>query len=155
MAFPTIMVHVDDQSSNDACLRVAVDLAEQFDAKLIGIAAADLPWSYLAQESVSFALIEQLRSDTTKRSANAEERFRSATSRFAKQTEWRSAMAPPANYIAHQARAADLIVVSAYQDGLLLDASAGQLDPGDLIMQGGRAVLIVPPKTERLSLKSA
>ncbi len=43
MAFPTIMVRVDVEPSNDAGLRIAIDLAGQFNAKLIGIAAAPSP----------------------------------------------------------------------------------------------------------------
>ena len=40
MTFSTLMVHLDLEHSNDARLRIAGDLAEHFDAKLIGIAAA-------------------------------------------------------------------------------------------------------------------
>ncbi len=155
MAFPTIMVRVDVEPSHDACLRIAVDLAGQFNAKLIGIAAADLPWTYLAEETTTFTLIEQLRSDIDARLAAAEERFRSATKQLAQKTEWRSAMAPPAEYIAHQARAGDLIVMNANRDGLLLEPSVGQLDPGDLVMQAGRPVLVVPPEAAQLNLKCA
>ena len=36
VTFSTIMVHVDFERSNNACLPIAVDLAEQFGAKLIG-----------------------------------------------------------------------------------------------------------------------
>ena len=155
MTFSTIMACVDVESANDASLRIAADLAVQFDAKLIGIAAADLPWSYLAQESTTLALIEQLRSEMTTRLAAAEARFRSAANRLVQQSEWRSAIAPPANYIALQARAADLIVVNAKRDDALLDPSAGQFNPGDLVMQAGRPVLVVPPKTASLKQKCA
>ncbi len=155
MTFSTIMACVDVESANDASLRIAADLAVQFDAKLIGIAAADLPWSYLAQESTTLALIEQLRSEMTTRLAAAEARFRSAANRLVQQSEWRSAIAPPANYIALQARAADLIVVNAKRDDALLDRSAGQFNPGDLVMEAGRPVLVVPPKTASLKQKCA
>ena len=41
MTFSTLMVHLDLEPSNDARLQIAGELAERFDAKLIGIAAAN------------------------------------------------------------------------------------------------------------------
>jgi nucleotide-binding universal stress UspA family protein len=153
MTISTVMWHMDLEPSTKGCLRVAADLAGQFNAKLIGVAAADLPWSYLTQESATFTLIDALRSDIGKRLANAEQRFQSAMAQFAGQVEWRSAIDSPVNFIAHQARAADLVVVSANRSGKLLDSSIGQLDLGDLAMQAGRPVLIVPPEVGQLDLK--
>ena len=156
MTFSTIMVHLDLESSNDACLSIAVGLAEQFNAKLIGIAAFSLQSLYYGDEGVfAQSLIAQLRSDLAKRMAEAEERFRSAAMPRARQIEWRSAMAWPADYISREARAADLIVTGAKRSNLLLDASFGYLDPGDFVMQAGRPVLVVPPEVERLLLKCA
>jgi nucleotide-binding universal stress UspA family protein len=116
-----------------------------------------LPWSFYAQEAPMFAVIDQLRADIGKGLAGAEKRFRSATTRPASQIEWRSALAPPSDYFAHQARVADLIVVSARRDGMVLDpfAGTGQIDPGDLAMRAGRPVLVVPPEAEFLNLKCA
>ena len=41
MTFSTLMVHLDFEQPNDARLQIAGDLAEQFSAKVIGIAASD------------------------------------------------------------------------------------------------------------------
>jgi nucleotide-binding universal stress UspA family protein len=155
MSFSSIIVGVDFDPSNNVTLRIASHLATQFDAKLIGIAAADLPWSFYAQEAPTLAVIDQLRSDIAKGLAGAEKRFRSAVTQPARQIEWRSALASPSDYAAHQARAADLIVVGARRDGVLLDPFMGQIDPGDLVMRAGRPVLVVPPEAEYLNLKCA
>ena len=48
MTYSTLMVHLELEHSNDARLQIAGDLAEQFDAKLIGIAAADPQPAYYA-----------------------------------------------------------------------------------------------------------
>lgn len=154
MTFSTIMVHLDLDHSNDACLQIAADLAEQFNAKLIGIAAADLQSPYYKEETLAQELIEQVRSDITKRLAEAEERFRSEVKQRARQIEWRTAMARPADYVAREARAADLIVTGANREGLLFDRP-WRLDPGDLVMQAGRPILVVPPEAEDLKLKCA
>jgi nucleotide-binding universal stress UspA family protein len=155
MTFSSIMVGVDLEPSNSATLRIASHLAAQLNAKLIGIAAADLPWSFYAQEAPTPAVIELLQSDIEKRLKRAEERFRTAVTQPAQQTEWRSALAPPSDYIAHQARAADIIVVSARRDGVWLDPFVGQIDPGDLAMRAGRPVFVVPPDAEHIDLKCA
>ena len=42
MTFSNIMVHLDLEGPNDPCLRVALHLADTFEAKLIGIAAVEL-----------------------------------------------------------------------------------------------------------------
>ena len=154
MTFPTIMVHLDIDRPDDACLRIAGDLAEQFDAKLIGVAAADLESSYYDQGVFAQELFEQLRSDITKRLAEAEERFRSVASQHARKIEWRSAMARPVDYVSREARAADLVVTGAIRDGLLSDRP-GRLNPGDLVMQAGRPILVVPPEAKYLKLNCA
>lgn len=154
MTFSTIMVHLDIDRPDDACLRIAGDLAEQFDAKLIGVAAADLESSYYEQGVFAQELFEQLRSDITKRLAEAEERFRSVASQHARKIEWRSAMARPADYVSREARAADLVVTGAIRDGLLSDRP-GRLNPGDLVMQAGRPILVVPPEAKYLKLNCA
>jgi nucleotide-binding universal stress UspA family protein len=154
MTFSTIMVHLDIDRPDDACLRIVGDLAEQFDAKLIGVAAADLESSYYEQGVFAQELFEQLRSDIAKRLAAAEERFRFVARQHARQIEWRSAMARPADYVSREARAADLVVTGANRDGLLSDRP-GRLNPGDLVMQAGRPILVVPPEAKNLKLNCA
>jgi len=42
MSYSTLMVHLDIDRPNDARLQIAGELAERFDARIIGIAAADI-----------------------------------------------------------------------------------------------------------------
>ena len=147
MTFSSIMVHLDLERANDPCLRVALSLADAFEAKLIGIAATIAAPSYYPGEAFDEGSLEQLHSDITKRLAQAEDRFRSASS--PRTIEWRSAIAPLTEYVSGEARAADLLVVGAQRNGL------GNLDPGDLVMQVGRPVLVVPPQVKSLALKLA
>jgi nucleotide-binding universal stress UspA family protein len=153
MTLSTIMVHLDIESSGDTCLGTAVDLTEQFDAKLIGVAAAALPWSYLAQD-LSPRLIKELNAGVTKSLAATEDRFRRAT-KGVRRVEWRSAIAEPTTYVLQQARASDLVVVRGNRDDLVPDPLLGHLDPGDFVMRAGRPVFIVPPNVGSTKLKSA
>jgi nucleotide-binding universal stress UspA family protein len=152
MTFSNIMVHLDLEGPNDPCLRVALHLADTFEAKLIGIAAAVAEPSYYPGEAFDEGSLKQLCSDITKRSAQAEDRFRSISS--PRTIEWRSAIAPPAEYVSREARAADLLVIGAQRGGSISDL-AGSLDPGDLVMQVGRPILVVPPQVKSLELKLA
>ena len=50
MDYKTVMVCLALDRANDACLAVAGDIAERFDARVVGIAASDLrPSLYFAE----------------------------------------------------------------------------------------------------------
>ncbi|HUZ31591.1 MAG TPA: universal stress protein [Xanthobacteraceae bacterium] len=150
MTFSTIMVYVDVEAFDNSSLGVAVDLAEKFDAKLIGISAASLAWTYYA-EGLPRELLEQLNADVAKRLADTEQRFRCAVTKRVRRLEWRSAITAPESYVPHQSRAADLVVVGRNRDGLI----RSPLDVGDLVMRAGRPILVVPPTVDKVALKSA
>ena len=150
MTFANIMVYRDPEHSNDACLQVALECADTFNAKLIGIAAATGP--YDGDETYYQGPQKQLRVDITKRLAQAEDRFRSRSA--PRKVEWRSATTRPAEYVSREARAADLVVIGAQRNSLVSDL-VGNLDPGDLVMQVGRPILVVPPQVQSLKLKLA
>jgi nucleotide-binding universal stress UspA family protein len=152
MTFSNIMVHLDLEHGNDACLRIALNLADRFNAKLIGIAAATGRSSRYEDETITQLPLRELYADITKRLAQVEDRFRSASSPRA--IEWRSAIAPPAAYISREARAADLLVIDAQRIGPVSDL-VGSFNPGDLVMQAGRPILVVPPLVKSLELKLA
>jgi nucleotide-binding universal stress UspA family protein len=151
MSFSNIMVHLDLERTNDAYLRIAVDLADRFNTKLIGIAAATGQSSHHEDETITQMSLQELYSDITKRLAQTEDRFRIKSS--PRQIEWRSAIARPVRYVSREARAADLVMVGAQRDGL--SDLTGSLDPGELVMQVGRPVLVIPSQVEALKLKLA
>ena len=82
-----------------------------------------------------------------------EERFRTAVRGRAKEVEWRSALALPTDYVAREARAADLIITGTNYDGSLLDPFR-RVDPSSLVMQAGRPAFIVPAEAEWLRLNT-
>lgn len=154
MTFSTLMVHLELEHSNDARLRIAGDLAEQFDAKLIGIAAANPQPAYYAEGAFAQGLVQRERTEIKKRMAETEERFRSVMQPRAREIEWRSAMARPVDYVTSEARAADLVITGVNRDGILLDPLR-RLDPSELVMRLGRPIFVVPPEAEYLKLKCA
>src|SRR6516165_5785219 len=74
MPFSNVMVHLDLEHANDACLRVALECADTFNSKLIGIAAATGQSPYYGDEASAQGPQQQLRADITKRLAQAEDR---------------------------------------------------------------------------------
>jgi nucleotide-binding universal stress UspA family protein len=152
MTYSTLMVQLELEHPNDARLRIAGELAEQFGARLIGIAACEQSTPlYYADGAFAQGLLEQDRVELAQRLADIEQRFRAAAKGRAESVEWRSALANPTTYVAQQARAADLIITGTNRDGWALDP-ARRLDPSALVMQAGRPVFLVPPEAEWLEL---
>jgi nucleotide-binding universal stress UspA family protein len=153
MTYTTLMVHLELEHPNDARLQIAGDLADRFDAKLIGIAACDPQPPYYVHGSFARGLVAHERAEIEKRMADTQARFRAATERRAREIEWRGALERPTDYVAREARAADLVITGVNRDGALLDPLR-RLDPSDFVMQVGRPVIVVPPEAEYLRLKN-
>src|SRR5262245_48975431 len=106
MTYATVMVHVDLDQGNEARLQVAGDLAETFNAKVIGVTACDRS-SPLYYEAGAFAenALERERDALRDEMEAAGERFRRTLRDRIKQIEWRSALDLPIGFVAQQARA--------------------------------------------------
>lgn len=155
MTYATLMVHLDLDASNENLLQIAGDLAERFDANVIGIAACQ-PLQMIYGDGYMLAdVIEQDRIEMEKEMQAVEDRFRAALQSRAKKLSWRSTitLSPIADYIAHQARAADLIIIDPSGSGSKLDPSR-RVDVSDLVMRVGRPVLLVAACETKLSLQN-
>jgi nucleotide-binding universal stress UspA family protein len=153
MDYKTVMVGLALDRRNDACLRVAGDLAERFGARIIGVAASDIrPPMYFADGDVAQKLLDEEAAAIERRLSELEAEFRAAVERRATALEWRSARALPVPYLLQQARAADILVIGARSETLVDPISAP--DPSDLVMQAGRPLIVVPPTVEWLDLRS-
>ena len=149
-ACPTLLVNLEPGRSNAALLQVAGSLAERLDAGVIGVAARQ-PAQFDVSGTcyVSPGLIEAERAETEAELGAAEIEFREAF-RGAR-VEWRASVscASPCDYIVDQARHADLLMTGMPQRG---GAGQTRAASGDLVMQCGRPVLIVPPAPAGASL---
>ena len=153
MDYKSVMVGLALDRPNDACLRVAGDIAERFGARIIGVAGSDLrPPMYFADGDFAQKLLDQEASAIETRLSTLESEFRASVEKRASAVEWRAARALPGPYIVQQARAADILVVGARSETLVDPCAAP--DPNDLVMQAGRPLMVVPPRIERLDLRS-
>ena len=156
MTYKALMVHLELNGDNEGVLKITGDLAERFDARVIGIAACQ-PLRDIAYEGFSAGeAIVQDRTEIQKELDAAAGQFRTALQTRAKHIEWRSAITygSLADYIADEARAADLIITGKDMGARLFDDSR-RVKMGDLAMSAGRPVLIVPQGINTLDMRHA
>lgn len=154
MSYKTLMVHLELNDDNTGLLEITGALAERFQAGVIGIAACQ-PMQILYDEGFTAGeVVAQDRAEMAKEIAAAETQFRTALADRANRLEWRSAITylSLADYIAEQARAADLIITGKDIGGQLLD-STRRVNIGDLAMRAGRPLLLVPQGISALPLE--
>ena len=154
MDYRTLLVHLDLNSDNTGLLNVTAELAERFGARVVGIAAAQ-PIQPLVDEGFVMPDITTYDHAEIKRELSAcRQQFEAALKGRARETAWRSAITfgSLAEYIADEARCADLIITPPDLGVALLDNSR-RVDIGDLAFRAGRPVLIVPRGIKSLPLQ--
>ncbi len=155
MSYATLMVHLDLNASNESLLQIAGDLAERFEANVIGVAACQPLQMVYGDGYMLTDFVEQDRLEVEEEMRGVEERFRAALHNRAKTLEWRSAITvlPIAEYIAHEARAADLIVIDPNGGDSTFDPSR-RVNVSDLVMRVGRPLLLVGSHETALDLQN-
>jgi nucleotide-binding universal stress UspA family protein len=153
MTYSTVMVSLALDGANEARLEAAGQIAERFEAGIIGVAASQFsPPLYFSSGQLAQGLIDEGRAAIKQRIAELEAQFRKAMKNRASHVEWRCAIDFPARYIVQQARCADIIVCGA-DKGVFSDPLA-LVSPKDLVMQAGRPLLIVPDAVNWIDLRS-
>lgn len=153
MTYKSIMVHLELNGDNEGVLQIAGDLAERFQADVIGIAACQ-PIQILYNEGFTADdVITQDRAEIARELKLVQEQFHNALAGRAKSLQWRCSVSygPLADFIADEARAADLIITGRDLGPKLFDESR-RVHIGDLVMRAGRPVLLVPQGIRQLKL---
>jgi nucleotide-binding universal stress UspA family protein len=151
MSYSTLMVHLDLDRSNDIRLQIAGDLAARFDARLIGVAAGDIQPLYFMDGAAAQGMLEKDRDRLKAQIADCEAQFRRVLKERANAIEWRGGLDWPTDFVARNARAADLIIVGAPAGRTDLTR---QVNAGDLVLRAGRPVLVVPQQADFLKLNT-
>jgi nucleotide-binding universal stress UspA family protein len=153
MTYATLLVHLECGQANAGLLQVAGDLAQTLEAAVIGVAACRPIQLAYDDGYVSGELIEEDRKAIERELKQAEAEFRGALEGRSAKLEWRSKVmyAPLSDYLIHEARCADLIVTGVGTASML--TAARRADTGDLVMQAGRPVLVVPAAARGLQLR--
>ena len=149
MTIRMLMVNLDLGRSNKKLLTFVGDLAERFDAGVVGVAACQLMQSLYSDGYVSGELVDVAQREAQNDMKQAEAQFRLLIEKRLGSVDWRARIAfdRPANFVAQQARCADMIVISAPpRTGLGVNIN-------DLVMESGRPVLSVPADVARLAFE--
>jgi nucleotide-binding universal stress UspA family protein len=144
MSFKTILVHIDSGARCAVRVDVAIRLALQHDAHLIGlkVLAPFEPPGYVMAE-MGPAIIDAQKQVAANEIARAETEFaRQTSSAGLRSVEWRNAIGDPVEVMTLHARYADLIVIGQAQTGERLHAPVDM--PERLVLAAGRPVLILP-----------
>ena len=135
MRYAALMAYFDASPEAQTRLRLAVDLADRFQATLIGIAGPP----YLPPFST----------DVTEALADIERNFYDAAKPI-KNVEWQGRPIWANILIPQEARAADLVVVGPAPDPYDMSHSH---HPGAVILGTGRPVLFVPERVDSLAAR--
>jgi nucleotide-binding universal stress UspA family protein len=143
MNYKTLLVHIDDSRHSDARVTLALELAQRWDAHLIGlyVVCQDL-FRPLFKADDSHRLGE-FEAQNAHRQQKAQHTFLAAAERAGRSVEWRAPPGPALEVATLHARHADLLVL-------------GQEDPndpaayiernfvGNLVLTAGRPALVIP-----------
>ena len=149
MSYASMMVQVDVTGELNGHVRLAAHLADRFQSHLIGISS----WMPRPPFTVEGVVIDPVLSakDLANRTKVLDERghaFKAAVGIDGRRVEWRSSQEFPSEYIAREARAADLVIIS--RERPAFDPYIFP-DPGALLLRVGRPVLTVPIGVSSLS----
>jgi nucleotide-binding universal stress UspA family protein len=151
MTYASIMVAVDLSAGARERVHLAGHLADDFRARLIGVAAEEASYAVppvgpIPASAYALAANNELILNDLKRAHAVFEAAAGGRSRV----EWRSNLDFPLPFLIGQAAAADLVVVGRKSpSGPLLFS----VDPGDLVMHLGRPLLVVPPGIDHLDVR--
>jgi nucleotide-binding universal stress UspA family protein len=153
--YRTILVHVDAAPGAAERIRLAVELAQRFEAGLIGLAAAlpRPPVEAITAGVMDASLLEVERDQIAADFRAEEAQFHALAGAAGLKREWRAADTFPAVALAEAASAADIVIIGRVHAGFAGD-DYRTADPGDLVMRTGRPVLIVPPGVAALHARN-
>jgi nucleotide-binding universal stress UspA family protein len=143
MSYKTLLVHIDDSRRSDTRVALSLDLAQRWDAHLIGlyVVCQDL-FRPVVQEDVRFEFA-RLEVQQAERQQKAHHAFLAAAERAGCGAEWRAPPGPALEVAMLHARHADLLVLGQRDP----QDAAAYVTPnfvGDLVLGAGRPALVLP-----------
>jgi len=155
MSFKTILVNVDVDGPVEPSILAACDLARRFRAKVIGLCAADapMPVTYPETDPAVVGVWDQMRDQLKARFRELHAVFDRLTADRV-ESGWREALGPPTNVLIDTARVADLIVMAA-PNGAASGSTYRAANPGSVLLQAGRPVLVLAYGTDHVPIGRA
>ncbi|KQW51063.1 MULTISPECIES: universal stress protein [Ensifer] len=150
MSYRSILVNLDIDGPVAPIVELATELAARSSAKLIGFCAADVPLPMVGPEGgdLSAQVWQQLKADVERRFKDLEFDFKGLVP-TSLEVEWRSSLSYPTQALARITRLADLVVTGAKR-GAATGDSYRAVDPGNVVLQAGRPLLVVATDAEHV-----
>ena len=150
MSYRSILVQINESDESDERLRLAVRLANGFDASLIGVAAEPFLMPVVPEYGyVDAGLYQQMQDDLRTRLRNAETRFRKNAGAVESGLSCFAEIGEPERAMALHARGADLVIAGRP----VSDRPYAVAKPSDVIMEAGRPILLAPKGIDELRAK--
>lgn len=152
MSYAALLVHARSDAAAEPTLRLAARLAKDFQAHLIGLAAAVyVPIGDGALDQYDSEISKLAEAEVRAELQGAENAFRRICGSGPPSLEWRSFSDFPRTALAREARAADLVIVGAGGPaGSLIER---RVSMGDLVLSCGRPVLVGPAEVDVLQAR--
>ena len=149
MSYKSLLVHVDVDGEIGGRVRLAAGLADRFHSHLIGAASwMARPPFVVEGVTIDPAPTEEDYEEMRAVLGRREKEFRACVGSTSGQVEWRSSLDFPTEFVAREARAADLVIIG--RDRKPYDPYCST-DSGALVLRTGRPVLVVPPAINSLT----
>lgn len=152
MLYNVIMVQLDIDDPSTQRLEAAWQLAEAFEADLIGFCACNIltPAPVDGDGGFEARFFAQQTDDIKRHLEDVRNRFDEVTGESGR-ASWRGLIGDPTGALAKHARAADLVISGRPWNG---DQASGlrSVDPGSLVLSAGRPVLLLSADKPSISL---
>jgi nucleotide-binding universal stress UspA family protein len=152
--YSTLMVILELGRDNASLLRVASELADRYDAEVMGVAACEPLKVVYASGNLPGGIVEMDDAEVEQLLEAAERQFRSALGQHGtRRLSWHASLTDwPSKFVLRQTRCADLILM----DQRISDDALERLryvSTYDVVMEAGRPVIVLPPLVEMLPAK--
>ena len=151
MTYKSILVNLAIDGPVAPLTRLAMDLAHSFDARLIGLSAADIqpPIADASGMGIDLDIIDIQIKQIESRLQAVQAEFE-ALAGGTVDIQWRGAVCRPTSFLLEQARAADLLVASS-STGTSPGNGCRHIDLGSLVLHAGRPVFVAGDGVEHIS----
>lgn len=147
--YPSLLVHVDVSDGAAERVRLAARLAKTWGSMLIGTAATTQYLSLYGDRTLlSPGMVEDEQKRTDDFFADARKLFFSCTDEV-KDTAWHAELGDETSVVIAQARRADLLILG-HNELSEMSLGVSTLSIGDVLVNSGRPVLIVPANVDVL-----
>jgi len=152
MEYRSIVLNLDIDGMVEPVVKLGVDLAQRFDARLIGLSAADVAPPVVMEGGMASEgeSLTRQRKNIKRRLEDLHAQFESIAGATV-HTQWRGAVGNPTRLLIESARLADLIV-TASPEGASFGNAYRSTDLGNLILQAGRPVFVASTNQENLRI---